>query len=107
MLEHGGNAHTSAAGMRLVPSAGYCVVVLTNTNSGPLFDAADALLDEGDEILGGASEPTLWPAERLFKAAVFLGAALAVLGIGIAVSAGAGVVGGVLHSFTHAGGIKE
>lgn len=81
VLEHSGNARTTAARMRLVPNEGYALAVLANTNSGPFFGAADDLLDGIDSILNGEPEPSLWPEERLFKGAVFLGTVLAVAGM--------------------------
>ena len=160
VIEHSGNARTSAARMRLVPDAGYALTLLTNTNSGPFFDAADALMDGIDDILQGEAPRDPLPMERLFKAAILVGTTLSVLGlarnardwrragypvglttpsaarlsldvgigaavllgiprlvgvplptmleyfpdlgIGLTVSAGAGMVGGVLHAFTSA-----
>jgi hypothetical protein len=158
VIEHSGNTRTSAARMRLVPSAGYALVVLANANSGPFFDAADALLDGIDEILQGEPPHDPLPMERLFKGAILIGTTLSVagmarrarswgragypiglspsssarlaldvgigaallvgiprlagvplstmvdyfpdLGIGLTVSAGAGIVGGLLYAFT-------
>jgi CubicO group peptidase (beta-lactamase class C family) len=158
VIEHSGNTRTSAARMRLVPDGGYALTVLTNTNSGPFFDAADALMNGIDDILQGEPPRDPLPLERLFKGAILVGTTLSVLGlarnardwrragyplgltspsagrlaldvgigaavllgiprlvgvplstmldyfpdlgIGLTVSAGAGVVGGVLHAFT-------
>jgi CubicO group peptidase (beta-lactamase class C family) len=158
VIEHSGNSRTSAARIRLVPDAGYALTVLTNTNSGPFFDAADALMNGIDRILQGEPERDPLPMERLFKGVILVGTTLSVLGlarrtrdwrragypvgltspsagrlaldvgigaavligvprlvgvplstmleyfpdlgIGLAVSAGAGMVGGALHAFT-------
>lgn len=82
VLEHSGNTRTSAARLRLLPEEGLALVVLANTNSGPFFDAADAVLDGMDAILAGAPAPSLWPMERIFKGVVLAGTALAVVGMG-------------------------
>jgi hypothetical protein len=80
VLEHSGNARTMSARMRLLPEARLAIVVLASTNSGPFFDGTDALLDGVNSILDGDGAPRLWPEERLFKAAVLLGSALAIAG---------------------------
>lgn len=81
VLEHDGNARTSAARMRLVPGEGYALVVLANTNSGPFLDAAGALLDGIDTIVHGEPAPSPWPSERLVKGAILLGTVLSVAGM--------------------------
>ncbi len=55
--------------------------MLTNTNSGPFFDAADALMDGIDDILQGEAPGDPLPMERLFKAAILVGTTLSVLGL--------------------------
>jgi CubicO group peptidase (beta-lactamase class C family) len=81
VIEHSGNSRTSAARIRLVPNAGYALTVLTNTNSGPFFDAADALMDGIDRILQGEPERDPLPMERLFKGVILVGTTLSVLGL--------------------------
>jgi CubicO group peptidase (beta-lactamase class C family) len=82
VLGHSGNARTTSARMRLIPEEGYALVVLSNTNSGPLFAATDALLDGVHAILQGEPEPRLWPLERGFKVVVLVGTAMALVGMG-------------------------
>lgn len=81
VLGHSGNARTAGARVRLVPEEGYAVTVLTNTNSGPLFGAADDLLDGVHAILRGEPAPYLWPRERLFKGVVLVGTVLSIVGM--------------------------
>jgi hypothetical protein len=80
VLGHSGNTRTMSTRMRLRPESRLAIVVLANTNSGPFFDGADALLDGVDRILDGHGAPRIWPEERLFKAVVLVGTALALAG---------------------------
>jgi CubicO group peptidase (beta-lactamase class C family) len=81
LVEHKGNARTTSARMRLVPEQGYAIAVLTTTNSGPFFGAADDLMDGIHAILAGNPAPRLWPRERIFKGVILLSTALSVAGM--------------------------
>lgn len=76
MLEHAGNARTMSARVRLLPERGYAIAVAANTNSGPFFPATGDLMNGIQAILDGESAPVVWPRERLFKGALFIGTAL-------------------------------
>jgi CubicO group peptidase (beta-lactamase class C family) len=72
VLSHAGNARTGSARMRLIPEDELAIVVLSSTNSGPLFSATADLMDGVHAILRGEPEPRVWPRERIFKAALLL-----------------------------------
>ena len=158
-LGHSGNARTSSARVRLIPDRGYAITVLVNSNTGPLFEASNTLLDGIHAIMEGEPAPVSFPAERLFKGVVLAATLLSIgglahrarswgragypvalngrsrwgrltvdvagagflafglprligvplptlveyfpdLGVGIAISAGAGFIGGFLRAFT-------
>lgn len=82
VLEHAGSSRTSAARVRLVPSAGLAISVLTNTNSGPFFSATAELVDGIHAILAGVPAPVVWPRERLLEGALALGVLFALAQMG-------------------------
>lgn len=86
-VEHAGNGRTSSARIRLVPERGYAIAVLANANSGPFFPANADILDGIHAIIEGEGAPSVYPKERLFKAALFAGTALSLFRAGRRASA--------------------